>query len=131
MVRAFLDANVCFSAAYSAKGHIRFLWELPAIRCDCSIAVIYCTEEEHPMAAITTRYDGRAFVPDEPLNLPLGQVAVLHIPESSDGTVRQSMSSRSESPISLPSGKSVWEWMAENPIDDPNLPPDLSENLDD
>ena len=28
MVRAFLDANVCFSAAYSAKGRIRLLWEL-------------------------------------------------------------------------------------------------------
>jgi hypothetical protein len=82
------------------------------------------------MVAIKTHFDGCVFVPDEPVDLPRGQIAVLHalVPggEPNPGAIVP----EAVPPHPLPAGKSVWEWMAENPIDDPSLPADLSENLD-
>jgi hypothetical protein len=64
---------------------------------------------------IKMRFDGKVFVPDQPVHLPPGtEVTVdLNQPPSPD----------SERP-------SLLEWMADNPLDDSALPADLAHQHD-
>jgi len=68
------------------------------------------------MVTIRCHFDGKALVPDEPVSLPQGEPLVAHIEENARPA------SNGE--------QSALEWMAENAIDDPSLPDDLSANLD-
>jgi len=64
-------------------------------------------------------YDGKAIILDGPADLPRNQPLAIDVrPLESDRT----------KPAEQP--KSALKWMAENAVDDPSLPPDLSVNLD-
>jgi hypothetical protein len=67
------------------------------------------------MVAIKAHFDGRVIVPDEPVDLPRNQILMLHI-----------------EPLPTPpaDGSSALAWLAENAVDDPSLPEDLSINLE-
>ena len=64
------------------------------------------------MISIHAHFDGKVLIPDDPLDLPLDQALILRI-EQVDGNGGK------ESESSL-------LWMAENAVDDSNLPADLS-----
>lgn len=74
------------------------------------------------MMTIKGHFDGKVFVPDEPVNLPPNQRVVFHVeviePESK------------QSPDEAPPQKSVFDWIAENVVDDPSLPTDLAHQHD-
>jgi len=61
---------------------------------------------------IKAHYDGKFIVPDEPLDLPKGQLL----------TVRLEVAKKARNG----KAKSVLDWIAENAIDDDSLPTDLS-----
>jgi hypothetical protein len=59
------------------------------------------------MIKLKAHFDGKTFVPDEPVDVPENQPLVIHIetPDTADG---------------LSSG----EWLAAHAVDDPSLPTD-------
>ena len=61
-------------------------------------------------------YDGKAIILDEPADLPRNQPLAID--------VHPLTAEQAEQP------KSALQWMAENAVDDPSLPSDLSVNLD-
>lgn len=62
------------------------------------------------MIAVKAHFDGKVIVPDEPLDLPKGQVITVHIAlQPKEGTTA-----------------SVFDWILANPVDDESLPTDLS-----
>ncbi|HEV8606854.1 MAG TPA: hypothetical protein VGQ99_16035 [Tepidisphaeraceae bacterium] len=68
------------------------------------------------MVAFKAHFDGKVIIPDEPLNLPVNQRLIVRV-ESADAANEDG-------------DESVFDWILKNPIDDPSLPTDLSENLD-
>jgi hypothetical protein len=68
------------------------------------------------MIAVRAHFDGKVIVPDEPVNLPKGEALIVHVelappaPGSGEG--------------------SALAWLAENAVDDPSLPTDLSHQHD-
>jgi hypothetical protein len=66
------------------------------------------------MIALKAHFDGRVIVPDEPVDLPRGQRLIVQLqtdgPRTSNGEET----------------RSVFEWLAENAVDDPSIPVDLS-----
>ena len=62
------------------------------------------------MVALRGHYDGKVIVPDGPVDLPHGQVLVLHVEVETP-----------EPPIG---NASALNWIAENAVDDPSLPID-------
>lgn len=69
------------------------------------------------MSDIKAHYDGKVFVPHEPVDLGDGEEVVLHI-------------ERGDAASEGEEGIDALAWMAENAIDDDDLPTDLSTNLD-
>lgn len=72
------------------------------------------------MVRIRCHFDGRALVPDEPVDLPRNRSLVAHIEALSEE--RQDLGGDGTKPF--------FEWASKNLIDDPMLPDDLSQNLD-
>lgn len=71
------------------------------------------------MSDIKAHYDGKVFVPHEPVDLAEGEEVTLRV------------QSGSLQPLHGPDQEQdIFEWMAENAIDDDSLPPDLSRNHD-
>ena len=68
------------------------------------------------MISIQAHYDGKVIVPDEPVDLPCDQTLVIRI----------------EPVEPSPEGQagSALEWVAENAVDDPEIPPDLADQHD-
>lgn len=80
------------------------------------------------MVAIKSHFDGKVFVPDEPVDFPRGRRLILHI-ESAEAPGTES---RLISPSEVPSAEGevdALQWIIEHPLDDPALPKDLSFNL--
>jgi hypothetical protein len=65
------------------------------------------------MVAIRAKFDGKTFVPTEPLDLPRGTEVTVHVDQPTP-------------PVSDAAPVSALEWLANNVIDDDNLPTDLS-----
>jgi hypothetical protein len=66
---------------------------------------------------IKVHFDGKVFVPDEPLDIPRGTEATVTVVPA-------------QAPVSAHPPVSVLDWIAENVIDDPSLPSDMSRNHD-
>jgi hypothetical protein len=78
------------------------------------------------MVRIRCHFDGKTLVPDEPVDLPHGQhlvALVATVPDGASGP--QHCGSDDQKAL-----KPFFEWAAENTIDDPTLPDDLTRNLD-
>ena len=71
------------------------------------------------MVAIKAKFDGKVFIPDEPPALNPGESVVLHV---------EAAPAADRAPTSPP--VSALEWLANNAVDDDNLPADLSYQLD-
>ena len=71
------------------------------------------------MVSIKAHFDGRAIIPDEPVDLPKDRTLVVQIRET-DTTEPESHNGE----------ESVFAWIAENAISSPNLPPDLAHQHD-
>ena len=71
------------------------------------------------MAEVKARFDGKVFVPEEPVDLQQGEAVVL--------TIKRTRSKPRPAKKSPPKKKrvSVLKWLAENPVDD-TLPSDLA-----
>lgn len=68
------------------------------------------------MVAILGHFDGKVFVPDEPVNLPNGQAVIVHVRGSDDNP--------------KPSGPHILEWAAENLVAKTDHPADGAEQHD-
>jgi len=68
------------------------------------------------MISVSAHFDGKAIIPDEPLDLPQGQPLLIQVEP-----VRQSERT---------STKSAFEWFAENAVDDLSMPSDLAHQHD-
>lgn len=68
------------------------------------------------MVAIKGHFDGKVIIPEEPVDLPRNQTLILHI--------------EPEVACAQPEGGCALEWLAQNAVDDPSLPADLSVNID-
>lgn len=71
------------------------------------------------MIAIKAHFDGKVFVPDEPVKLPKGKslkILIQVIPKAKKATKKK--------------GKSVLDRIMEHTIDDPSMPTDFSYNFD-
>ncbi len=80
------------------------------------------------MVAIKGYFDGRAFVPDEPVDFPRNRRVIMHI-ESVDVSGADPAASHS-SPTAKEEGEvDALQWIIDHPVDDPTLPRDLSFNL--
>jgi len=77
------------------------------------------------MVAIRGHFDGKVFVPDEPVDLPRDRKLILHI-EPLEDAVSAPVQSRPSTPDDE---TDALQWIVDHPIDDPSLPSDLSHNL--
>ena len=68
------------------------------------------------MVAFKAHFDGKVIVPEEPLNLPVNQRLIVQVQPAEAATSDDE--------------ESVFDWILKNPIDDPSLPVDLSEQHD-
>jgi hypothetical protein len=68
------------------------------------------------MISIQAHFDGKVLVPDDPLDLPLDQALILRT-EPANG-------------IGSKESESSLIWMAENAVDDSDLPADISHQHD-
>jgi hypothetical protein len=77
------------------------------------------------MMTIKAHFDGKVFVPDEPVNLPPNQRVVFHVEVvNADETSGSPAAQESAQP------QSVLDWIAANPVNDPSLPVDLAHQHD-
>jgi hypothetical protein len=65
---------------------------------------------------IKVHFDGKAFIPDEPVDVPLGTEATVHVAPA-------------DTP-SEPVEQSLLDWIAEHPLEDASLPDDLAHQHD-
>jgi hypothetical protein len=68
---------------------------------------------------IKVHFDGPVFVPDEPVDIPSGAEATVHL-----NPVESPRTDPGQKPIS------VLEWIADNVIEDADLPSDMPRNHD-
>ena len=68
------------------------------------------------MVAIKGHFDGKVFVPDEPVDLPRGQAVILHVQSSDNGAPRR--------------GEHVLDWIVQNLVAKTDLPADGSAQHD-
>jgi hypothetical protein len=66
--------------------------------------------------SLRVRFDGKVLVPQEPVDLPVDKDLEITIDQEVEATAQ-------------PHPQSALEWLAQNVMDDPSLPPDLSRNL--
>lgn len=80
------------------------------------------------MVAIKCHFDGKVFVPDEPVEFPRDRKLIVHIePDESSSPTNES-----NAPINpvIGSGEvDALEWIVSHSVNDPSLPADLSHNL--
>jgi len=67
------------------------------------------------MISIRAHFDGKVFVPDEPVSLPTDESVTLHIEARSPKPKKE---------------VSALQWIEDHAIDSPDLPSDLSTELD-
>jgi hypothetical protein len=77
------------------------------------------------MIRIRCHFDGNTLVPDEPVELPRGESLVAHVERIE---MRTDQPARTADPVGQT--RPFFDWAADNVIDDPSLPEDLSRNLD-
>lgn len=80
------------------------------------------------MVAIKGHFDGKVFVPDEPVDFPRNRQLILHI-ESVDTPGTDSAQVPSSESAIAEGETDALQWIIEHPLDDPALPKDLSFNL--
>jgi hypothetical protein len=82
------------------------------------------------MIGIKAHFDGKVIVPDEPVDLPKGQQLIVQIKlvQKVDKQVK-----KTAKPVKKPRRKkpqSVLDWLAENAVEDDDLPTDLAHQHD-
>ena len=75
------------------------------------------------MVAVKAHFDGKVIVLDEPVDLPKGKPLLLQIDVAPENRPAKKPKRRRK-------GQSFWSWLAENAVDDANLPTDLSHQHD-
>jgi predicted DNA-binding antitoxin AbrB/MazE fold protein len=80
--------------------------------------------QESAMSDIKAHYDGKVFVPHEPVNLGDGEEVVLRVERAA--VIVEAERVKEDRPKE---GASL-RWMLENPIESDDLPSDLSRNHD-
>jgi hypothetical protein len=78
------------------------------------------------MMTIKAHFDGKVFVPDEPVNLPPNQRVVFYV----EVVNAEGVSGSPPAEESLAPQQSVLDWIAANPVNDPSLPTDLAHQHD-
>lgn len=78
------------------------------------------------MVAIKGHFDGKVFVPDEPVDLTPNQRVVIHVEPVKD-TAEEGAP---EDQANTGAPQSLLDWIVANPVDDPSLPTDLAHQHD-
>ena len=78
------------------------------------------------MVAVKAHFDSKVIVLDEPVDLPKGKPLLVQI----DVVQPPKPPKPAKKPKRRRKGQSVWNWLAENAVDDANLPTDLAHQHD-